>query len=73
MTKNAAAKSWSLPVQIDGRRYVEEIHTDHLGVAHRVEYLAAVGADTDAIAAARAIQIAAQLADEEATAIMGQD
>jgi hypothetical protein len=29
--------------QIDGRHYVEELHTDHLGVVHRVEYLAAVG------------------------------
>jgi hypothetical protein len=51
--------------QIDGRHYVEELHTDQLGSVHRAEYLAAADADTAEIAAARVEQIEAQLADSE--------
>lgn len=59
--------------QIDGRRYVEELHTDSVGVVHRIEYLAAVGTDTDAEAAARAIRLAEQLAEVEAAQLIEQD
>ena len=54
------------PAQPDGRKYVAEAHTDHLGTVRNVEYLAAVGADYDAILAARATYIESYLADEEA-------
>ena len=56
--------------QVDGRHYVTELHTDSAGVVHRVEYLAAVGADYDAILAARADAIATQLAEEETEAVI---
>ncbi len=59
--------------QIDGRRYVEELHTNHLGVVHRIEYLAAVDTDTAAIAAAHAVQIAEDMAEAEAAALLEQD
>jgi hypothetical protein len=54
--------------QLDGRRYVEEAHTDSVGVVHSVRYLAPVGADYQAIANARASQIADALAEAEAQA-----
>lgn len=57
--------------QADGRRYVVETHTDHLGVAHRVEYLAAVGTDTAAVMTARATQLEARLAEAEADVLLG--
>jgi len=53
------------PVQADGRRYVRETHTDHLGALHLISYLAAVGADYSSIMAARVAQIEAGLADLE--------
>lgn len=59
--------------QIDGRRYVEELHTDHLGVVHSIEYLAAADADTAAIAAAHAVQIAEDMAEAEAAALLERD
>lgn len=40
--------------QKDGRRHVREVHTDSLGATYEFTYLAEVGADTAAIAAARA-------------------
>lgn len=57
--------------QIDGRRYVTEAHTDGVGVEHRVEYLAAIGTDYVAVRNARAAQIAIQLAEAEAAALLG--
>lgn len=57
--------------QIDGREYVQEEHTDNMGVVHTAEYLAAVGTDYAAVAAARASQIAQQLAEAEAQALLG--
>lgn len=56
--------------QIDGRRYVREFHTDSEGVEHRVEYLADVGTDYQAVANARASAIAESLAEKEAEAII---
>jgi hypothetical protein len=52
-------------VQVDGRRWVTEDHTDNLERHHFVEYLAAVGADYVAIRTGRAAQINLQLADQE--------
>lgn len=51
--------------QVDGRKYVAEQHTDSAGVVHRVRYLAAVGANYQAIADARAVVLADQLAAQE--------
>ena len=56
--------------QIDGRRYVTELHTDHIGVAHLVEYLAPIGADYQSIANARADSIALALAEAEAEELL---
>lgn len=56
--------------QSDGRKYVMEAHTDSTGVVHRVQYLAPVGADYQAIADARATAIAAQLAEQEAGEVL---
>lgn len=53
-------------VQKDGRRYVRETHTDNVGLAHVVEYLAAVGVDYVAVRTARALVIAEQIAAQEA-------
>jgi len=57
--------------QVDGRRYIIERHTDSAGVVHEVEYLAAVGTDYVAVRDARAVQIADQLAEAEAQALIG--
>lgn len=56
--------------QADGRRYVVESHTDSAGGVHRVQYLAVAGADYQAIANARAVVIADQLAEAEAQAVV---
>lgn len=56
--------------QVDGRRYVTEIHTDSEGVEHRVSYLAPVNADYAAIASARSIALAEQLAEQEAGEVL---
>lgn len=60
-------------VQKDGRRYVLETHTDNLGVLHVVEYLAAVGADVDAILTARAVLIEADLEQIEVKQALDTD
>lgn len=57
-------------LQVDGRRYVTEFHTDDVGVVHSVEYLAAVNADYVAIRDARVAQINEQLAEAEAQALI---
>lgn len=51
--------------QADGRAYVLEQHTDHLGAVHRVEYLAAPGTDYVALRATRVASIEAALAETE--------
>ena len=53
-------------VQVDGRRYVVETHSDSQGVCAVIEYLAAIGADYNAIMADRAIALNSSLADQEA-------
>jgi hypothetical protein len=57
--------------QVDGRCYVTEFHTDSIGVVHRRDYLAAVGADYVAIRTAAAVELANTLADQEAASIIG--
>lgn len=51
--------------QVDGRRYVTETHVDSAGGVHVREYLAPVGADHAAIAAAYAAELADRLAEAE--------
>ena len=56
--------------QIDGRRYVSERHTDHTGVVHTAEYLAAVGTDYASVMLARVAGIEQSLAEAEAAALL---
>jgi hypothetical protein len=56
--------------QADGRRYVTERHTDHLGATHEVSYLATVNADYVAIRTARVPLVEATLAENEFLAIL---
>jgi hypothetical protein len=64
MTIESSTIESDLP-QIDGRRWVAEVHTDHLGVEHRVTWMADAGQEADAFLAARAEQIEQQLAQAE--------
>ena len=57
--------------QVDGRRYVTETHTLNVGQPVVIMYLAAVGADYQAIMDARVDQINAQLAEQEADEVIG--
>ena len=57
--------------EIDGRRYVTETHVDQYGVAVIADYLADVGADYNAIMAARATQLSQSLIDGEINAVLG--
>ena len=61
--------------QIDGRRWVREQHTDHVGVVHEVVYMAEVGQVVDLVASAARID--AQLTEAEIAAneaeILGAD
>lgn len=64
--------------QSDGSRDVVEIHQDHLGVAHRIEYRAPPGTDHQAVMQARARQItealkARQLWDIEQDLLAGRN
>ena len=61
------------PLQKDGRRYVTETHTDGVGGKHVRMYLAAAGADHQAIANARAPLIAEEIAQEEFMMILARD
>lgn len=58
--------------QIDGRRYVNEMHTDHLGNVYRIGY-GPVPDTTDyaAVCAARAVELEQALADAEAAQVIG--
>ena len=60
--------------QAGGGRYVIERHTDNAGRVHQVgPYLAPAGFDVDARLASRATELAEQLADAEALAVIGAD
>ena len=52
-------------VQVDGRRWIREKHTDHTGAQHFYSYIAHPGQDVDAILAARATALWEQLVEEE--------
>ena len=52
--------------QIDGRRWVREQHTDHMGVVHEIVYMAELGQGVDL--AASADRIGAQLVEAEIVA-----
>ena len=60
-------------VRSDGRRECIEDHVDQLGVHHLVRYLAAAGADHDAIRIAREALISQQLIDAEIVAALAVD
>jgi len=57
--------------QADGRRWVIERHTDHLGAVHERRYKAADGVDYVAIRTARIALIEAELAEQEAALLLG--
>jgi len=61
--------------QIDGRRWVREQHTDHVGAVHEIVYLAEAGQVVDL--AASATRLDAQLTETEIAAneaeIIGAD
>ena len=52
-------------IRRDGRRDIVERHTDHLGIAHVVRYMAEFGQDIASLLAQHAIQIAKALRDNE--------
>lgn len=54
--------------QKDGRKWTREVHTDGQGRVYEFPYLAAAGLDINAVLAARAITLAADLAAAEAEA-----
>jgi len=51
--------------QADGRTWVRETHTDHLGLEYVYSYLAAAGTDTNAVMAARVATIDGYLTRNE--------
>lgn len=57
--------------QVDGRNTVVETHTDHLGAVYIFEYLADNAMNKDTILANRAAQLATDLAEGEAQALLG--
>ncbi len=54
--------------QADGRCYVTELHTDHLGAVHRIDYGPVRVLDYGQVLARNAAQLAAQLVESEADA-----
>jgi len=59
--------------QVDGRKFVLEVHTDIQGEFARIEYLADPAADFNMIAAAREAVLRAWLADQEAQETVDND
>lgn len=53
--------------QVDGRKYVTETHTDHLGNVYQIEFgpVTVANVDLAALRAARAATLVTQLADQE--------
>lgn len=59
--------------QPNGAKYVIERHTDSAARLHQIgPYLAEVGFDISARLASRAVDLAEQLAEEEALALLGE-
>ncbi len=70
VTSEAIQDAYTQP---GGSRYVIERHTDNLGQVYQVgPWLAAPGADVQAILAARAAELNDQLAAVEAQALIGE-
>lgn len=59
--------------QLDQRRYVLEVHSDAQGEFSRIEYLAADGADHNAIATARNAALLISFAKQEARDTLDQN
>ena len=59
-------------VQIDNRRKIVELHTDHVGGAHHRRYMADAGQDVTAGLSASAQQIEQQLAAAEIEANLAE-
>lgn len=52
-------------VQVDGRRHILEVHTDHTGQRYEFRWTAAAGQDVTSGLAARATWLADYLAQQE--------
>lgn len=59
------------PVQVDGRRYVLETHTEDTGNVTKVEYLAGAGTNYQAVMDARVLVLTEPLQDLEARELSG--
>ena len=59
-------------IQADGRRFIRERHTDHLGVFHEISYLAESTANAETAMTARVTQIVEQLKQAEINANMSK-
>src|SRR5574337_1161431 len=59
--------------QVDGRTYCTETHTDNVGIAHVIRYLAPIGCDYAAVLSARAVIIAAQIVADDVARILDTD
>ena len=58
--------------QIDGRRHIQERHTDHVGGFHLTSYMAGLGDDVTLALPIRAGQITTQLNENEIAANMAK-
>lgn len=56
--------------QTDGRKWIEERHTDHVATVHVIRYLAASGLDINAVMAARVGTLETALAQTEISEIL---
>ena len=52
-------------VQADGRRYIREVHTDHVGQEHHFTWMAEAEQDADAVLSARAVWLPGYLEQQE--------
>ncbi len=59
-------------IQIDGRRHIREVHTDHVGVEHHYVWMAEAGQDVDIVMSNRASRLPDHLAQQEIEANMAE-
>lgn len=59
-------------VQVDGRRYIREVHTDHVAVEHHFVWMAEMGQDTTPVMTVRAVWLPDYLAEQEIEANMAE-
>jgi hypothetical protein len=59
-------------LQKDGRRWIRELHTDHIGVQYLVTYLGEAVTNASAVMAARAAQINAGIEASEIVSNVGE-